>query len=667
VARTGPIEASWKARLDPALLVLACAPAVVSTIGLLRVFAGRLTYGIDAELMEGGALLHAYRLMHGLPVYTTPGSGFMPYPYPPLHTLVLAALGKVFGLGFGLGRAVSVASTLLTGALLSREVYRETRTLGRPLWWAVLSTGFIAAGFPLTGGAYDLVRVDSLALSLSVASAVVVFSADERFSKARLGAATLLTVAAVFTKQTNVFFAGWLVLFLASRDPKHGLALAASCAGCSILVLGLLQWVTRGNYWYYTVTQLGRHRVVGANFLTGASTLVKFAPYLPALPVLAIVLRAKNALSRRSLLWCGVLVSSLPVTLLPYAKMGGSVNNFMSTAVLAGPSGLCLLADAISGLGSRRVLARVTRAGGALACTAYLLLRSFDPAPYVAGHERRAAVRRFDAFVSELGGGVLIPGRPFNAISSGERTEQVNAVSWFDLLLTGASRPSFLPFLEQTNPRWVILTGEEPANMVRPLSDRYFLRGFTPEDTWKAEVLPWGSFHPPYVLERDAPDPPATRCLFDFESGSLDGWHADGEAFGISPRRVHSSSGEQPLLGVQGVIVGAEGNFLLSSAASDSRDRAVGTVDSPEFVIDGPSLHLRVGGSATKVSVQLLVGHGVRRAVAGPGVDYLQEVVWNVDRDFGKTARLRVIDDDPGGHVLLDRVRIADSAAPVAR
>jgi len=643
--------------------VCCCVPAVLVVIALLRAFAGRLAYATDVEGMEGGSLLQAHRVLHGQPVYPEPGRGFMPYPYPPLHTLVLAALGKVFGLGFALGRSVSVAALVLAMALLAREVYLAHRRLSLPGVWTALAVGLIAAGFPFSWGAYDIIRVDTLAVALAIAGAVAVSDAEANPSRVRWLAATGLLVLAIFAKQTNVFFVGWLVAFVAIRNPKRGLAFGLAVGSCSAIVALALQGTTHGNYWVYTVTHLRRHSVYPAQLWGGLVLLSRFAPYLAAVPLVTMALSYRRALSRRTLLWAGMTMASLPVALLPYAKLGGWFNTFIAVVVLAGPAALCLAADALTLMVPKRTLARVARVGVAVVTAAYLVARAFDPALYTPAPENVAAVTRLNAYVRSLSGGVLFPMKPFTAVLGGELTEQVDGVGWLDYLLAGGSG-SFRPFLQHAHPRWVILTGVEPANIVAAMDGEYFLRGLTPAGTREATLLPRpaGPPSPLFVFERDAADPARSRCLFDFESGTYRGFTVKGDSFQRGPLRFRPARDEGFILGIQGVVVGGEGSFLASTANSDAGERATGAALSEELDLDGAEMRLRVGGGAgNDVRVELLVDGEVRHSASGRGVGYMEEVVWEMGADRGKRARLAIIDGDTAQHILVDRVRLTDS------
>ena len=75
---------------------------------LVYVFFARMFYPIDLEWCEGGALYEAYRLLHGLPLYSRVDPSWAPLPYPPAHTVLLALLG-IARLDFWTGRLLSVA------------------------------------------------------------------------------------------------------------------------------------------------------------------------------------------------------------------------------------------------------------------------------------------------------------------------------------------------------------------------------------------------------------------------------------------------------------------------------------------------------------------------------------------------------------------------------
>src|SRR6266702_667106 len=96
-------------RLARVLLFVVSAAALVN---LAFAFARRLGYPYDLEWMEGGMLCHALRFVDGQPLYAPPSLDFIPYLYTPLYPFALFVLGKLFGVGYVLARALSILSFL---------------------------------------------------------------------------------------------------------------------------------------------------------------------------------------------------------------------------------------------------------------------------------------------------------------------------------------------------------------------------------------------------------------------------------------------------------------------------------------------------------------------------------------------------------------------------
>jgi microsomal dipeptidase-like Zn-dependent dipeptidase len=190
---------------------------------------------------------------------------------------------------------------------------------------------------------------------------------------------------------------------------------------------------------------------------------------------------------------------------------------------------------------------------------------------------------------------------------------------------------------------------------------------------------------------------------FDFETG-IAGWTPSGAAFDGQPYcagRMTSTRFAPVSLG--GTYwkeltypLGQNGRCLLSSAGSGQRgdDALEGSLTSPEFTLGRavPYLSFRVSGAADlgseRVELQVrapatleprirewmaalpgVPGHDgdyvVAAAFTGHGSDaFRQEIVAVPDFLWGLSARIRVIDGSPRGHINLDYVRL--TAAPPA-
>ena len=86
--------------------------AVVLVTWFLQDFAQRVVYPWDIEWMEGGMLVHVYRLQNDLGLYVRPSADFVPYIYPPLYPWLMSILGEP---SYALGRSVSLVGALAAG------------------------------------------------------------------------------------------------------------------------------------------------------------------------------------------------------------------------------------------------------------------------------------------------------------------------------------------------------------------------------------------------------------------------------------------------------------------------------------------------------------------------------------------------------------------------
>ena len=86
----------------------------------------RVGYPYDLEWMEGGMLIHAWRIQQDLGIYVLPSSDFIPYIYPPLYPTILAWLSEFWTLDYWMGRGVSIVGTLLATSALMVGIRRET-------------------------------------------------------------------------------------------------------------------------------------------------------------------------------------------------------------------------------------------------------------------------------------------------------------------------------------------------------------------------------------------------------------------------------------------------------------------------------------------------------------------------------------------------------------
>jgi Dolichyl-phosphate-mannose-protein mannosyltransferase len=440
-ARRWPADAALPAsgrpprRWDvPRVVRLAAALLGIAAIAAYLVVAlARLTYPFTLEVVESNSLIEVHRLLAGQPLYAAPTVDYVPDGYPPLYFATAAALASVSGLSYLPLRLVSLVSSLVCFTVLARLIQRETASAAA----GIAAAGLLAATYFAAGTWFDVARVDSLFLALSVAALHAA-----RWMRSTRGAiaAGLLLAAAFLTKQTGLA-EGVAVLAALAAGPRRRLAVPAALAYCGVvggstLVLGL---ASRGWYVYYVFKQMGEHALNNAAF--GQF----WSEYL--LPTLGIACCALLLAARRTPLV--LLAGCAALTAEGYAALvhsGGNVNDllpaYLVVALLAGLAmgnqPALLLGTRVDRLvGARIATWRPGQTGRWAAATASALVIAqlavlaggYHPSQAIPSSADRVTGLRLTAGLRALGGTVLIPSDPGLGLTAGlpEAEDQIAA------------------------------------------------------------------------------------------------------------------------------------------------------------------------------------------------------------------------------------------------
>ena len=482
--------------LRRAAYVLVGLPALWQIALLVRICASRLCYPMDIEWNESGFLYQAYRVINGLPIYGPPSQGFLPYPYPPGYTLILALAGRLFGLDYSTGRAVSLLFFVVGSAVLAREVWvHHSARRGAPLW-ALLSLGTIAASFPVTGGWYDLVRNDTMTMALVVIAAALVGA--ERPTRVRTGLAAAALVAAVFTRQPAAFFAVWICAFALWRSRRLGLMLTlCTGAGCVALLAALIL-TTHGWAWTYILGIYARHTLRLGYLWMGVGIAARFAPFVLLIPLLVRVLALGRQLSPRAVLWSGMIACALPASLLPFAKIHGWRNDLLPVVFLLGPVSIILLSDLLASLEARGRSSPAFRWLLLIGLSLFLVKRNYVPSEYIVTPQRREQAEVANRFIAKLQGGVLVPNQPFLAVRNGQTTPQIHTQAYADAFLSFVPGLDFFGYVRRANARWAVLSNKQLPPVREWILEDYEVVGRLPVQVTTMTGFPCG----PLVLAR---------------------------------------------------------------------------------------------------------------------------------------------------------------------
>ena len=659
-------DADWRVR---GLWMLANLPLVLAAAWnialLVWVVSRRFDHPMDLEWMEGGQLYHAQRLLEGKALYGNCPDGFISFPYPPTHAGMLALVGAVVGLDYESGRLLSITAFCFACWILSREIVVVSRPHPRTGPLVLVALGAIAAGFPFTGAFYDVVRVDSVFVAWLFVGALLSLPSSSGPERAplpgrRVVAAALCLVAAIYAKQTAVFFVPWICAFALWREWRSGLRLSLLVSALAAVVLAWLQWRSGGLFWTLVFEVMSRH----PRFFNRASghailTLV-FAPYLLLIPFMAWWARRRRQLSVRSAFWLGMLGCSAVGSVFTSSKIGAVSNNLI-TLFMLGPAVASMLA-ASAHRATRRGWPRVLVAALFLvSTTAWLHYRRFYAPRWVPNASMEVGAEALNREIASLPGTVLFPSHPFIAVRTGHKGPQIHEQGYIDLMGAGIDTIDVAACIRQLDSDYLVVDDMSQPYLLallypafepfRPLPEaaRSLVGMYTrPTQIWKrrAEVPGWA----PRQHERQ---------LFGFESGSFDGWQVRGQAFGPGPT-VGRNFYQQP-------IVGHRGRYLANSYHPEMGDAATGELLSDEVIIDRSRLTFRAGGGRSpNLRVELEVDGEIVRSSAGVGADFeaLFPIVWDVADLRGRRARLRIVDAEPGGwgHILVDDFELSDPA-----
>ncbi|MGE5181255.1 MAG: hypothetical protein ACM31C_04300 [Acidobacteriota bacterium] len=667
---------------------LTIAAAGVYQLVLLAIaIGGRVAYPYDLEWMEGGLLHHAQRLQEGHGIYAPPSVDFIPYLYTPLYPAVLAMVGKIFGLGYTLGRMVSVLSlvAIVPVAALSIAGRRFRHAAPGPAWaGVVLALGLFAATYPFVEGWYDLVRADTFFAFLVTAglAAAATWSTEGIGwrGEARIAAVATILVHAIFTKPTGIFYVALGAAIVAARSPRRTAtyvitATILGVGGCAIANVASDGW-----FWIYVQKIHRAHDFNLPRFYKSFGLILWHFPALTIVVVATLVvvgytwLRPPRRGDRRELprqarpflLWTGAFAVSTIVGAVgwgtEFARYNAYTPAFLHGALAAGAALPALAACTGILWGSRPRTSLVSHAvagtaGLALAVT--LVHAHWQPRQFVPTARDRAAGAKLVARLAAIDGEIWVPHHPWYAVLA-NKAAHVHRMGITDVT-RGQNR--YIAGLDQalwTHRFAAILLDSKDLNELGRIQGYYRPALKLPDDERPHLYTGAGTFYDPWgccqvpdtiwLPAIPAAPPSGAKVLFDLEYPTWNGWTRSGPAWGDGPVTT--------ALPGQDLVVGATG--LRFATSMHGGDAASGRMTSPPFAIDGERITLMLGGSTDvqHVRVELWVDEAIARiaGVPAPGGDTLRVVEWNVAELRGKQGKLVLVDDTPAGHLDVDDV-----------
>lgn len=321
----------WRLKVTDVLPVLLGGLALVFAGHYLSMAFSRVLYPYDLDFIEDAMFMQAWRVAQNQAIYQPPNATFVPQVYMPLYTWVGGWLLKFSGPSMLPLRFLSLTATLITASLL----YAIARREGAGHIVAFAGTGIFLAGYRITGGWYDLARVDMLFVALSLLGMALAVYAHH--SARGLMIAGVLMGLAFLTKQNGLFLAAvvgiYLLVTVRRRVWVYGLSITL-VAGITTL---WLHFSTDGWFYYYVfgiayASPLSWQRV--ANTLRweiiGSMTVLVMAFIL--LGVFSLRQHRWHWLQQKP--WPFFIFAALIVTVAGRASVGGNLNNLVPAYTL---------------------------------------------------------------------------------------------------------------------------------------------------------------------------------------------------------------------------------------------------------------------------------------------------------------------------------------------
>ena len=187
--------------------------SLIPFILYIYIVAQRVGFPFDVEWAEGAAVNQVNQILSGNKLYEKPTINFSPLVYTPFYYYVSAAVALLTKNVLFALRLVSVVSSFGSVAIIYWLVKRETGN--NFAGW--LSGILFLACFELSNGFFDLARVDSFYILITLLILAAIVTGKERVN---LVASGILVAIAFFTKQSALIVFFPLVIYFVYFDYK---------------------------------------------------------------------------------------------------------------------------------------------------------------------------------------------------------------------------------------------------------------------------------------------------------------------------------------------------------------------------------------------------------------------------------------------------------------
>lgn len=464
-------------------------------VGAAALFAGmyllaalpRVFYPYDLDFIEDSMLLQSRQFALGLPVFGPPTADFVPHQYMPLYSWLGGWLLRVTGTEMTPLRLLSFAAVLTTATLIFYIARREAKSN----WVAAACAGLFFAGYRITGQWYELVRVDSLFIALSLAGMTVGIYSGERM--ARVLSSALLLALAFWTKQTALVYGIGILGTLWVRHGRGALWFAAAFFVFIVPPLVLINAATDGWFWFHTIKVSGSDPVEGMrviNFLTHELLGVMAGVAVLALAAVVFAVRnSKHAVPLAFLAqqpWLLMMTLGVVVSAVGRASVGGNLNNLMSAYTLLCLAPALVYKESANASLPEWLTSRRVEFGLVALVLVQFVLGAYNPFRYAPTGEMQKAGDNLVARIAARDGEVLVMMHPYYALRAGKAPSAQALTLWYMLARGNLPLPPDLVRRFETKYYATIISDEtdfENDSAFRRLLDAFYIKTETLPDS----------------------------------------------------------------------------------------------------------------------------------------------------------------------------------------
>lgn len=370
--------------------------ALLYIVSYLTIAILRIRYPYELEWMEGSSLNTIYRIREGLSIYTRPSIEYIPNIYPPLYYYIASLFSFIFGINLFSLRLVSFIASILCLVLIFIIVYRESREK----YIAFIAAGLYAAVYKISGGWFDIARVDSLSVFLLLQHIYII-----RYSRLKHNhiVAGLIFTLCLFTKQSAIFFLPFILLYYLIFLKKNFLQFFFSFFLSTTVFFGIYDNVT--NHWFSYSIFMPRNAtfLISMFYSFWLNDLLKNLMIVCPIVIIGVALcllkKGKKEVLSYTLMYGGFVFISWAGRI----KKGGEINDLIPVY-----AALCILYGV-----SISIIKKTFHNNGAILVSIVTLLQLtllfYNPLDHVPTHEDKLFGDRLVQKIKKVNGPVLLP------------------------------------------------------------------------------------------------------------------------------------------------------------------------------------------------------------------------------------------------------------------